>query len=205
MAFSGMPCSYPSEVFGSVLSIPTKTHVQRPTFAESVAKSPKLVWQQVFPQCLLLLFRYTHFMNDLSHLLNRWQVLLRLRDWDIQLQMVTTPWRKTGDIKIDLHDRKAVLLINEANPKNENLEEVIIHELLHLKLWGLDQMLENLLKAVFGDDEKDPRYQFANDQFMDVLETTVEDLTKGYLQLGGEDKELSFGRVQVQVAQELRP
>ena len=134
----------------------------------------------------------------------KWQDVLRLRDWDIRLKMVTTEWRKTGDIKIDADDKKAVLMINAFNPKQENLEEVIIHELLHLKLWGMDQMLEQLLGSVFGQDENDPRHDFAYTQFMILLESTVEDLTKGLLAVGGNDKELSFGRVQQLVKEELK-
>ena len=116
--------------------------------------------------------------------------------------MVDKPWRKTGDIKIDAHDKKAVLLVNTENPRNENLEEVVIHELLHLKLWRLDQLLETLLTSVFGEED-DPKRSFANAQFMDALEPTVEDLTKACLQLGGENKELSFGRVQALIDKEL--
>jgi hypothetical protein len=30
----------------------------------------------------------------LQTLLEKWQKILRLQDWDIQLQLVETPWRK---------------------------------------------------------------------------------------------------------------
>jgi hypothetical protein len=129
-------------------------------------------------------------------LLEKWQAILRLRDWDIKLQLVTTPWRKTGDIKIDAHGKKAVLLVNAANLENENIEELIIHELLHLSLWSLDQMLESLLTSVFGNNPDDPKYQFAYAQFMDSLEPTVEDVTKAFVVLGAENKTLSFKRVE---------
>lgn len=135
--------------------------------------------------------------------LRKWQDILRLRDWDIKYEVVNTEWRKTGDIKIDMTDRKAILMINNYNPKQTNLEALIIHELLHLKLWGMDQMIEQLLYSVFGQDENDPKFNFAYDQFMHVLEITVEDLAKGFLTLGGENKEISFGRVQQQVYKEL--
>lgn len=135
--------------------------------------------------------------------LRKWQDVLRLRDWDIKYEIVNTEWRKTGDIKIDVTDRKAILMINNYNPKQTNLEALIIHELLHLKLWGMDQMIEQLLYSVFGQDENDPKFNFAYDQFMNVLETTVEDLAKSFLTLGGENKEISFGRVQQQVYKEL--
>lgn len=142
--------------------------------------------------------------KTLESYLKKWQDILRLRDWDIQYKMVDTEWRKTGDIKIDRNDRKAVLLINNFNPKQNNLEELVIHELLHLKLWGMDQMIEQLIYAVFGKDENEPKFDFAYTQFMDILEPTVEDLAKSYLALGGENKEISFGRVQQLVDQELQ-
>ncbi|MEL7648788.1 MAG: hypothetical protein AAGU76_11885 [Sedimentibacter sp.] len=136
--------------------------------------------------------------------LRKWQDILRLRDWDIKYEMIATEWRKTGDIKIDVADRKAILMINNYNPKQTNLEALVIHELLHLKLWGMDQMTEQLIYSVFGQDENDPKFDFAYNQFMNTLESTVEDLSKSFLILGGENKGISFGRVEQQVIDELR-
>ncbi len=143
-------------------------------------------------------------IEQLQEHLKRWQEILRLRDWDIRLKLVEVEWRKTGDIKIDADDHKAVLMINAVNPKQENMEEVVIHELLHLKLWGMDQMLEQLLTGMFGPDENDLKRDFAETQFMTLLESTVEDLAKGFLSVGGGSKELSFGRVMKQVDEELK-
>ena len=139
----------------------------------------------------------------LENHLRKWQDILRLRDWDIKYELVNIEWRKTGDIKIDVTDRKAILMVNNYNPKQTNLEALVIHELLHLKLWGMDQMIEELIYTVFGKDEKDSKFSFAYNQFMNILEPTVEDLAKGFLTLGGENKEISFGRVQKQVDKEL--
>jgi len=137
--------------------------------------------------------------------LRKWQPVLRLRDWDVQVKMVETKWRKSGDIKVDLDDKKAVLLINR-NPKTcENIEELVVHELLHLKLYGMDQMIEELLQAVFGKNEDDPKREFAQTQFMMLLESTVEDLTKGYLMASGSQETLSFGRLQGEIDKELEP
>ena len=88
--------------------------------------------------------------------LSKWQNILRLRDWDIKTVIIKKNWRKSGDIKIDLEDRKAVLLLNQT-PRCDNLEILIIHELLHLKLYGLDQMLDDLLTIVYGDKKKNPQ------------------------------------------------
>lgn len=134
--------------------------------------------------------------NELQRYLDKWQKILRLKDWDIKLELVTKEWRKTGDIKIDQPDKKAILLINNYNPKQTNAEAVVIHELLHIKLFGMDQMIEELLHCVYGNDENDPKFNFAWSQFMELLELTTEDLAKGYVELGADDKSMSFGRIQ---------
>lgn len=142
--------------------------------------------------------------NLIEKYLRKWQERLRLKDWDIKLQLINQEWNKTGDIKIDMTDKKAIVIINNYNPKENNLEPVIIHELLHLKLWGMDQMIEQLMYLVFGKDENDPKFDFAYTQFMNTLESTVEDLSKSFLTLDGEDKKISFERVQKQVDDELK-
>ena len=134
--------------------------------------------------------------KELIQYLDKWQKILRLKDWDIKLELVTKEWRKTGDIKIDQSDKKAILLINNCNPKQTNSEAVVIHELLHIKLFGMDQMIEELLHCVYGENKDDPKFSFAYSQFMELLEITTEDLAKGYSELGADDKSISFGRIQ---------
>ena len=123
-----------------------------------------------------------------------WTKKLRLvPGWDVRLEWVDDPqWRKTGDFKIDCDDRKAILMLNAANPKQENLEEVIVHELMHLKLYPLDQVAESLIASNF--EEGTPAWKFAYRQFFESLEITVEELAKCFLFEFGEDRALSFGR-----------
>lgn len=123
----------------------------------------------------------------LDEYLRKWQKVLRLQDWDILYRIIDVEWRKSGDIKIDADNRMAVVLINN-NAVVSNLEEIIIHELLHLKLWGLDQMIEGYINIVFGLDSNDCKREFAMDVFFKELESTVEDLAKGYLESSGGDK-----------------
>jgi len=118
------------------------------------------------------------------------------------LEFVEKEWRKTGDVKINEDDKTAIVMINNFNPKQINMEEVVIHELLHIKLWGLDQMIEKLLHCVYGDDENEPKFSFAYTQFMGLLEKTTQDLTKGYKDIGATDKSISFGRLQKQADDE---
>ncbi len=113
--------------------------------------------------------------------------------WDVKLEFVEDPsWSKTGDFKIDCDDRKAILLLNIVNPKQENLEEVIVHELMHIKLYPLDQVTESLITSSF--EEGSAASDFAYRQFFNALEQTVEELTKCFLLEFGEDRALSFGR-----------
>ena len=98
---------------------------------------------------------------EVLRVFDRWCKKLRLTpDWDVRLEWVDDPdWRKTGDFKVDCDDKKAILLLNRANPKQENFEEVILHELMHLKLYPLDPYVEApvaLMEVVPGDTVETP-------------------------------------------------
>ena len=110
--------------------------------------------------------------SELFRLFDKWIKKLRITPaWDVRLELVDNPeWRKTGDFKIDCDDRKAILMLNYANPTQENLEEVIVHELMHLKMYPLDQVTESLILATFEEDS--PAQRFAYNQFFPALERT---------------------------------
>ncbi len=113
--------------------------------------------------------------------------------WDVRLEFVEDPaWPKTGDFKIDCDDRKAILLLNAVNPKQENLEEVIVHELMHIKMYPLDQVTESLITSCF--EAGSAASGFAYQQFFNALEQTVEELAKCFLLEFGENREFSYGR-----------
>ena len=113
--------------------------------------------------------------------------------WDVCLELVEDPtWPKTGDFKIDCDDRKAILQLNITNPTQDNLEEVIVHELMHIKMYPLDQVTESLIANCF--EEGTAASGFAYQQFFTALEQTVEELTKCFLLEFGENRELSYGR-----------
>ena len=113
--------------------------------------------------------------------------------WDVRLELVEDPtWRKTGDFKIDCDDRKAILMLNVVKPTQENLEEVIVHELMHIKMYPLDQVTESLITNCFEGGTV--ASNFAYQQFFTALEQTVEELAKCFLYEFGEDKEFSYGR-----------
>ena len=117
--------------------------------------------------------------------------------WDVKLEFVTDPnWPKTGDFKIDCDDKTAILMLNIASPKQENLEGVIVHELMHLKLYPLDQVTESLITSNFS--EGTAAYEFAYTQFFTTLEQTVAELAKCFLLEFCNNKTISYGRCSAQ-------
>ena len=132
--------------------------------------------------------------RDIQALFEKYIKKLRITpSWDIRLEFIEDPtWPKTGDFKIDCDDRKAILLLNVINPTQENLEEVIVHELMHIKMYPLDQVTESLIANCF--EEGSAASNFAYRQFFTTLEQTVEELAKCFLLEFGDNKELSYGR-----------
>ena len=132
--------------------------------------------------------------DEISDIFDKYCRKLRIIPmWDVKLELVEDiSWSKTGDIKIDCDDRKAILMLNVNNPKHENLEEVIVHELIHLKMYPLDQVTESLIQYSF--EEGSIASNFAYQQFFIALEQTVEEITKCFLLEFGDNRELSYGR-----------
>lgn len=131
---------------------------------------------------------------EITALFDKYIKKLRITpSWDVRLEFVEDPsWRKAGDFKIDCDDRKAILMLNAVNPTQENIEEVIVHELMHIKMYPLDQVTESLIMSCF--EEGTAASNFAYMQFFTTLEQTVEELAKCFLYKFGEDKEFSYGR-----------
>ena len=140
--------------------------------------------------------KYLYQEATVRPIFEKWRKILRLEEsWDVRLELVDDEaFQKTGDFKIDPTDRKAILMLNSWNPRQENTEEVICHELLHLKLYPLDQLTETLIDGHY--EEGSGAYNVVYTQFMVMLETTVEELAKCFLARYGADKSLSYGRCQ---------
>ena len=138
----------------------------------------------------------------IDDLIKKWQAILRLRDWDIKPVLVEQKWRKSGDIKIDRDNHMAAVMIHENVPE-EHLEEVVVHELLHLRLYGMDQLAEHAINIIHGPDDSDPKKQFAIGTFFLELELTVEELTKAILTVHGKKTDFWFNRVDRQINEEL--
>lgn len=101
--------------------------------------------------------------EQLHILLDKWCRKLRITPfWTVRLEIMNDPaFRKTGDIKIDCDNRNAIVILNLSGANQSNLEEVLVHELFHLKIYPLDQVTESLLLSVFPDDSPAQRFAYA--------------------------------------------
>lgn len=136
------------------------------------------------------------FMVDKEFLKNRFNYFVKkmeLSQWNMKLEFVEKDWKNTGNVKVDMDNKTAIVYLNIYNPKCENLEEVMIHELCHVKLWKMDLYCESLLDSVFEDKES-KEYKFGYNQFMSALEQTTQEIAKTYTKLLAKNKNLSCNR-----------
>ena len=120
---------------------------------------------------------------------------MEMTHWNLKLEFVEHDWKNTGNVKVDMDNKTAVVYLNLFNPKCENLEEVMIHELCHVKLWKLDLFCESLLDSTFENKET-TEYKFGYNQFMSALEQTTQEIAKTYTRLLAKNKNLSYNRCQ---------
>ena len=112
-------------------------------------------------------------LKELNTLLKKWQKNLLLDKWKLSLELVDfkrKDYKQSGDIKVDLKNKSAIVLLTKNPFLNE--EEVLVHELMHLILWDLDIFCEKIVL------EKNKSLKGQHKKYMDKLENTVEHLTQ---------------------------
>ena len=117
-------------------------------------------------------------LNELNNKLKKWKKIFQLDDWEINLEITDfkrKDFKQSGDIKIDLKNKKAKLLMTNKPFRNE--ESTIIHELIHLLLWKYDTFSEKIILKNCKEFKGD------HIQYMEKLEETVAKLTNIFLDL----------------------
>ena len=112
-------------------------------------------------------------LKELNGLLKKWQKNLLLDKWRLSLEIVDfrrKDYKQRGDIKVDLKNKSAIVLLTKNPFLNE--EEVLVHELMHLVLWDFDIFCEKIIL------EKNKPLKGQHGKYMDKLEKTVEHLTQ---------------------------
>ena len=134
-------------------------------------------------------------------LLKKWQNTLRLRDWDIKLYVVNTNWNKTSGVKIDDSNKQAIIMANSTINKAK-LEEVVIHELLQVKLHGMTQLIESFIQGIYGK-EKNIKKDIIYKGIISLLQSSIYDITKAFVELGAESKDINFESLEKLVVKEI--
>lgn len=112
-------------------------------------------------------------IEELNNLLRKWQKILLLNKWKLSIEIVDfkrKDYRQSGDIKVDLKRKKAIILMTSSPFLDE--EEVLMHELMHLILWDFDIFCEKLAL------ENSKPLQGTHGKYMNKLEKTIEHLTQ---------------------------
>lgn len=110
-------------------------------------------------------------INSIKKLIKKWQAILNLNDWILNAKLVDfkrPDYPQSGDIKVDLKNKKAIILLSN-NPRLSD-EKIVVHELVHLLLWEYDHFCENSIPAG------------KKDKYFDLLEKTAAKLTRILLQ-----------------------
>jgi hypothetical protein len=106
-------------------------------------------------------------IEKLNKYLKCWQAFLNLQKWDLGIKLTEfkrKDYNQSGDIEVDQDDKKATVLVTKEDTGKDSA--IVLHELVHLLLWEFDQYSEKLI----------PKNK--KDQYFDLLEKTVSDLTK---------------------------
>ena len=117
-------------------------------------------------------------LKKLNKILKKWKKNFQLDDWQIILKITDfkrKDFKQSGDIKINLNNKKAILLMTNKPFRNE--ESTIIHELIHLLLWKYDTFSEKIILKNCKEFKGD------HIQYMKELENTVAKLTNIFLDL----------------------
>ena len=109
--------------------------------------------------------------NTTLHYLKYWQRQLNLQDWNLQIEFVKFKrkdnFNQSGDIDVNLKTKQAVVKITHETTGKD--KAIILHELLHLKLWEYDHFCELHLKPEFKD------------KYFELLEKVIANLTEFFL------------------------
>ena len=122
----------------------------------------------------------------IEDILNKWQKILRLNEWKIKVSTGAHlhPKEKWGEIRILDNIFRAEIQISTLCPE-EDLQEVVIHELLHLLTYPLRQFFYKTLQELTRPQEG----KIIADEVTSKDEKLLGNLALSFLSLGTEHKE----------------
>jgi len=122
--------------------------------------------------------------RQLGRLVSKWQSILRLQDWDIEVVPVQADYVDLQDGNTGLCERRAEFHIARITlamlQSAEKVEEDLLHELLHVKLVPLWALHLNARKLLGGAAQ-----ELLTNCWADIEEPLISDLTQALLKVHG--------------------
>lgn len=110
--------------------------------------------------------------------ISKWKELLGFSGWKIFPEIAifkrSDGYPQQGDFRLDYARKKITILIGEE--LTLSVEEIIVHELVHIMLWPLDQKCVSTIHKLPRAKQKR-----SESDFLGKLEVVVDQITKGYL------------------------
>ncbi|HEX7022422.1 MAG TPA: hypothetical protein VF171_06155 [Trueperaceae bacterium] len=118
----------------------------------------------------------------LEMLAEQWKPLLGLGEWTVRVDLVdfTRSWQQ-GDVKVDPVAKEALILMARTPFRNE--EQTLLHELVHVVLWPLDQACMDLAEGVGEPGSREQ--ELAKSMVFRALEPVTEQVTQALLRASG--------------------
>ena len=108
----------------------------------------------------------------------KWKSHLGFSGWEIDAKITVfnraDGFPQQGDFRVDYSKKKATILIGAS--LKLSVEKIIVHELVHLMLWPLDQKIMSTIKRLPKTEQKR-----IEDDFLGKLEKVVNRITKSFL------------------------
>lgn len=124
--------------------------------------------------------------EECEEFIKKWQKLMRIQDWEINLRFLSgiEMFRIMGDDKFigcidrDVTSKEANLCINIEHPEiNEQLENTILHELVHIQTYEYEILTESLV-AKSSDSLIDEQSKNVLEQMVNIITCTYENIIK---------------------------
>jgi len=118
--------------------------------------------------------------NKVSHLVTKWRDILRLYNWDMRYKIVDSLKIDSdyGNVFIEPDILRATVQVLKTCPPDE-LENFIIHELIHIRLHSLTAYCDDFITEFFGVRER----TILKKQLKTKEEYAVENLAKTLLEM----------------------
>lgn len=113
--------------------------------------------------------------------IKKWKNQLGFSRWKIDAKIAVfnrvDGFPQDGDIVINYPKKQATILIGKI--LKSSVEEIVVHEMIHLMLWPLDQNMMLEIKRLPKGEQKR-----IEDNFLGKLEKVVDHIAKSFLRTG---------------------